>query len=307
MDKIWDHLLPIILTIILIFSGAVALLLYLPYLLLRHIWRLAGNDAFIRRVEILGALVLVATLVFTAKQAYYTGKQADSMTKEADILIKQMDLLANQTALLGNQTQLQFSDYLRRNRPYLRLTGITVQEGSSNEVLDIVLELQNAGQVPATKTWLGEREGGEVGIYIGAQDLNYNEVTGKFTATNPTGLCMPSLSVETTNVPESTPVQKSSGTSVDITITVQPCWLSAINKTGAPEDQIFYPDVPGNQIITVNKSSYDEAMRILDAAHIYSMQLGLKYYAEGREYYYIATLQKLTDTKWIVKPIEKGN
>lgn len=252
-------------------------------------------------------LIAIGTLVFVAWQSFSIARQTNSVAKQVKLLTEQTDILGNQTRTLAEQTNTLQSDYMKRTRPYLRITGITVQEGSSSDVIDVVLELQNAGQVPATKAWLGEREGGEVGIYIGAEDLKYDESTGKFTATNPTGLCMPSLSAETTIVPKSTPVEKSSGTSIGITITVTPCWLAAINKTGVPEDQIFYPNIPGYQIITVNKSAYYEALKILDTAHRDSMQIGLKYYGEGHEYYYIATLQKLPDNTWIVKPIEKGN
>jgi hypothetical protein len=252
-------------------------------------------------------LIAIVTLALVAWQSFSIASQTKSVARQVELLTEQTGILGNQTRTLAEQTNTLQSDYMKRTRPYLRLTGITIQDGNSSNVLDIVLALQNAGQVPATKAWLGELEGGEVGIYIAAEDLKYNESTGKFTATNPTGLCMPSLSAETTNVPKSTPVEKSSGTSIGITITATPCWLAAINKTGVPEDQIFYPNISGNQIITVNKSAYYEAIKILDTAHKDSMQIGLKYYGEGHEYYYIATLQKLTDTKWIVKPIEKGN
>jgi hypothetical protein len=213
-------------------------------------------------------------------------------------LSRQTDILGNQTSLLGNQTQLQQSDYVNRTRPYLRLVGITVQEGNSSEVLDVLLELQNCGQVPATKAWLGEVEGGEVGIYIGAEDLKYNESTGKFTATY-NGPCMPSLSPE---IPPSPPAQSTHGTSINITITARPCWLAALNKAGVPEDQIFYPQISGNQIITVKKSTFNEATKAFDI-----MQIGLKYYGEGREYYYIATLQKTPDNTWDIQPIERGD
>lgn len=213
-------------------------------------------------------------------------------------LSRQTEILGNQTSLLGNQTQLQQSDYVNRTRPYLRLVEITVQDGNSSEVLDVLLELQNCGQVPATKAWLGEREGGEVGIYIGAKDLMYNESTGEFTATSKLP-CMPSLSPE---IPPSPPAEDSHGTSADVTITATPCWLPALNKTSLPEDQIFYPGISGNQIITVKKSSYNEAIKVVT-----TMQIGLKYYGEGREYYYIATLKKTVDNTWDIQPIERGN
>jgi len=291
MNRITDYL-AIIAVLLLIPLLIPVLLLLAVYLALRFMWR---------RSDQVGPLILAATLVFIAVQSYYTREQANSMSKQAEILAKQADLLGNQTSLLASQTQLQQSDYVNRTRPYLRLVGITVQDGNSSEVLDVLLELQNCGQVPATKAWLGEREGGEVGIYIGADDLEYNESIGKFTAAY-TGECMPSLYPESSQSPPSTPVEQSHGTSINITITATPCWLAAINQTGVPKDQIFYPGISANQIIRVNKSTFNKATNAYD-----TMQIGLKYYGEGHVYYYIATLKKTADNTWAIQPIERGN
>jgi hypothetical protein len=228
--------------------------------------------------------VQVAMLVVMAVTLYPLSRQSESANK-------QVALLGNQTAYLAEQTRTIRDDYEKRTRPYLVVGSITVDEGNSSEYRDIVVGIQNLGQLPATDIDFGSMNENPQGIVISGEDFTYDSKTHKFYSP-------PSAPYAT---PASSTVGKGTvggATSLPIGITARPYYIP-ITKEDLPTDFALSPGRTTTVRISARTLTYEAAISN-------AMSVAFIYRQGNAEYYYIARASKGANGSWIVDT-ERGN
>ena len=181
-----------------------------------------------------------------------------------------------QTNSLQQQTHTLQSDYEARTRPYLSVGNITVEQYGNTSFVDIMIDIFNRGQLPATKVDLPK-------IVLGPL-LNFNEKTNTISIIGTEECPEPMVTVV-----EGTP-----------TISVCPTYLTSISQEGFPSDYIFFPEMHHTITVRTDKSQYDAAITKWGA-----MSIAIPYRFSDKVYYYIAEAE-MQGGEWTVK-FHRGN
>ena len=190
-----------------------------------------------------------------------------------------LSFLILQTHSLGKQTQLLSEQYKASFRPSLGVENIATQEGN-NSSLDILIDVKNYGQVPATKVDLEK-------VIIGGADMQYDEKTKTYTFTY------------TSNGPESPPKTTTTDNSTGVSITSSGYVVPLINEN-YPPDVIFFPGKDQVIIATVDKPTYQATV-----SETKVMYIALEYSWGLDQYYYVAKATLQDDTWKVIQ--NRGN
>jgi len=174
---------------------------------------------------------------------------------------------------LGLQTQLLAKQYKATFRPSLGVENITTQEGN-NSSLDILIEVKNYGQVPATKVDLEK-------VIIGGADVQYDEKTGY-------------TFIYTSHGTESPPKTTTTDNNTGVSITVSGGLLVALINENYPPDIIFFPGQAQVINATVDKPTYEATVSEMKVMYVALL------YSSGRDQYYCVAKATLQDDIWKV-------
>lgn len=200
-----------------------------------------------------GVVAAVVSLVFL-------GLQTGSLRKQTQVLSEQYQLLAEQ--------------YKATFRPSLGVENITTQDGN-NSSIDILIDVKNYGQVPATKVDLAK-------VIIGGADVRYDEKTKTYTFTY--------TSNGTESPPKTTPTDNNTG----VSITVSGGLLVALINENYPPDIIFFPGQDQVIIATVDKPTYQATVSETKVMYVALL------YSSGLDQYYCVAKATLQDDTWKV-------
>jgi len=179
-----------------------------------------------------------------------------------------------QTKLLSEEIGILQADYKARTRPYLAVENIEINE-STGSFIDILINVKNYGQSPATGVYLDQ-------VVIGGADVKYDEETGRYTFTY-TGS-------DTENPQE----RSTTDNDTDISVTPSGGYVTALIEKDYAPDLIFFPGREQVLPATVHKPTYQATVLETRVMHI------LIEYSWGSEQYYYVAKATLQDNVWKV-------